>query len=367
MSNAEWMQKLKERLVRQRTPVSGTLVLTNRCNLRCVHCYLETPRAAPGSADLRELTTAQVLQVIDQIVAAGCLTLLITGGDPLLRPDFAEIYRYAREQGLVVTVFTNGTLVSDAVVDLFKTWPPRMVEISLYGASAAVHEQVTRVTGSFASCLNRVERLTSNGVRVGLKTVLMTVNQHEMDAMRQLADSLGVRFRVDSAIFPTLESHDPGPLSLRVLPDVAVARELSIPGRLDELVRAASSLPAPPGDRLYICGAGTTSFSIDPYGYVSPCLIATHHRYSLLEQDFATIWGEQLPVIMERTPRADYPCVTCDAAVACSSCPAFNYLENGTEDQESSYVCQTSKLRWQAIQAARSCRASAGESGELAG
>jgi radical SAM protein with 4Fe4S-binding SPASM domain len=363
MSNAEWMQKLRERLVRQRTPVSGTVVLTNRCNLRCAHCYLDAPRA---DADRREMTTAQVRQVIDQIVDAGCLTLLLTGGDPMLRPDFAEIYRYAREQGMVVTVFSNGTLVSKPIVELFKTWPPRMVEISLYGATAAVHEQVTNVKGSFASCLSGVERLTESGIRVGLKTVLMSVNQHELEAMRQLADSIGVRFRIDSAIFPTLQSHDQEPLSLRVAPEVAVAKELSDPKRLDELVRATATLPAPPRDRLYICGAGTTSFSIDPYGNVSPCLIATQYSYSLLEQDFATIWAEQLLLISKRTPGPDYPCTTCDAAVACNSCPAFNYLENGAEDQESSFACQTSKLRWQAIQAARS-RPSASERLGLAG
>jgi radical SAM protein with 4Fe4S-binding SPASM domain len=242
-----------------------------------------------------------------------------------------------------------------------------MVEISLYGATAEVHEQVTQVKDSFASCLRGVELLTGNGIRVGLKTVLMTVNQHELGAMRRLADRLGVRFRVDSAIFPTLESHDQGPLNLRVSPEVAVAKELADPERLDELVRAATTLPAPPPDRLYICGAGTTSFSIDPYGDVSPCLMATHYRYSLLEQDFATIWTDQLSLIRQRTPGPDYPCTTCDAAVACSSCPAFNYLENGAEDQESSFACQTSKLRWQAIQAARSCRSSAGERLEPAG
>ena len=102
---------------RLRIPLSGTLDLTHRCNLRCVHCYVGDSHHVERSA---EMDTGKIFSLLDEICEAGCLYLLITGGDPLLRGDFPAIYRYARSKGLLITVFTNGTLISDEVLRLFK-------------------------------------------------------------------------------------------------------------------------------------------------------------------------------------------------------------------------------------------------------
>ena len=114
----------------RRVPVEGVLEPTFRCNLRCVHCYVNQPA---GSAEerARELPTGRALSVIDEIADAGCLNLLLTGGEVLLRPDFEELYLHALHRGLLVTVFTNGTLVTDRIADLFDRHRPLLVEISL--------------------------------------------------------------------------------------------------------------------------------------------------------------------------------------------------------------------------------------------
>jgi len=127
----DWLAAFRARAARTRTPVAVLFELTRRCNLRCVHCYLGD-QIAQHRRQAEELSTPAIKEAMAEWVAAGCLTMTLTGGEPLLHPDFAEIYRHARELGLVVTVFTNGTLVTPETVSLFQEFPPRKVEISLW-------------------------------------------------------------------------------------------------------------------------------------------------------------------------------------------------------------------------------------------
>ena len=105
MINSDWIDRFNHAVVARRVPVSGMIELTRRCNLKCVHCYLGEGEDRSGRG---EMSTAQVLDVIDQITEAGCLYLSITGGDPMMRRDFPEIYRHARQNGLLVTVMCDG-------------------------------------------------------------------------------------------------------------------------------------------------------------------------------------------------------------------------------------------------------------------
>ena len=130
LSTEKYLEEFSAKAERLRIPLSGSLELTNRCNLDCVHCYFgpQAKREVPGAV---EMSTARILSLLDEITDAGCLNLLITGGDPLLRDDFPIIYKHAKEKGLLVSVFTNGTLITKRVLDLFADLPPREIEISL--------------------------------------------------------------------------------------------------------------------------------------------------------------------------------------------------------------------------------------------
>ncbi len=357
-TDAEWMADFRRRTVRQRVPISGILELTSRCNLKCVHCYLGPQEEQRKKRDL-EMSTRRVKEVIDGIAASGCLYLVITGGDPMVRKDFPEVYRYAREKGLIVTVFCDGVLVTGAIVRLFQEVPPFNVDVSVYGATAETYEAVTRIRGSFANFLRGLDRLREGGIPFSLKTVLMTLNKHELGAMRAAAEKLGVRFRVDSAIFPCLLTQDHEPLDLRVEPREAVDLELADPQQLQQWLDyaerhgGAPAAGAPASEHLYTCGAGVTNFYLDPQGFASPCLMTTQYRYDVQERGFAGLWTDELVQIRAKKPRQDYACNACEMKVACTGCPAFNFQENGHEDVKSEYVCETTRHRWQAIEDAR--------------
>jgi len=113
----------------------------------------------------------------------------MTGGEPLLRPDFSEVYELAKRRGLLVTVFSNGTLVNERILRLFEELPPRLVDITLYGASADVYERVTGVRGSFRRCLEGVDALLARGVPVAVKAMVLKDNQHEIRSLRELAQA----------------------------------------------------------------------------------------------------------------------------------------------------------------------------------
>lgn len=350
LSNAEWMSDFRNRIADRRVPLSGTIELTSRCNLKCVHCYLG-PQEEQWKKRSQEMSTEKVLSVVDEIVAAGSLYLLITGGDPMVHKDFKKVYRYAREQGLVVTVFCDGILVNDDIVALFKELPPLMVEISIYGATAETYEAVTRVKGSYPKAIAGIRRLLDNGIKVGLKTVLMTVNQHELPQMRAIAESFGVSFRTDNAIFPCLPNSSKDPLQYRVSPKDAVQAELADPKYAEKwLGYIERRKDVPVGETTYRCGAGVNSFHVDPFGFASPCLMTTQYRHSLQDRSFESLWNRELVQLRSHKPREGYGCNTCEMQVACSGCPGFNYQENGHEDVKSEYVCETTRERWQAIQ-----------------
>jgi radical SAM protein with 4Fe4S-binding SPASM domain len=344
--NKEYLQQFNRKAVQHRTPLSGSIDLTHRCNLRCVHCYVGPQ---PLVVKKPELNTERILSVIDEITDAECLYLLITGGEPLLRKDFVEIYNHAKMNGLLVTVFTNGTLITDRIIKTFETLPPQAVEISLYGATALTYEKITGVKGSFKRCLSGIRRLLDRKIQVKLKTVLMTLNHHDFFEMEHMAKEFGVPFRLDPALFPRLNG-DKAPLTLRVSPPEAVEKEFSDPERLQqwrEFFERYKDIPV--SDTLYHCGAGVTSFHIDAYGNLQPCLMTTNFRYNIAESEFAIGWHTVINTIQQKKAPASFVCNECERRVLCSFCPAFFKLESGVEDRKSDYLCSIGTLRHQRL------------------
>lgn len=346
LDDDRFWRELSDKIAGRRIPFSGSLALTHRCNLGCVHCYAR--EGSPGAAD-GELDTLQWKKIIDEIKAAGCLYLLLTGGEPLLRDDFPEIYAYARKNGFLVTVFTNGTLAGERILDLFADMPPRLVEISLYGAHAKTHDHVTGVPGSFANAMRAVENLLTRGIKVSLKSVLLSLNADEIPAIEELARRHALQFRLDPAVFPALGG-DRSPLNLRVSPEKAVDLEMAAPGRIKEwreFLEAFRGMPG--GEGLYNCGSGMNTFHVDPEGWLYPCLMVRSVRYPLARGNFQEGWGRALVGFRNHAPNAASPCRGCEQKLLCGYCPGFFALENADQCVPSAYLCAIGKLRFARI------------------
>ncbi len=342
--NKEYLRDFNKKSAELCIPLAGSLDLTHRCNLRCIHCYLGDMKSNSFCYD-REMTTDRMLSVIDEITEAGCLYLLLSGGEPLLRSDFPRIYTHAKRNGLLVTVFTNGTLITEKEEELFDAFPPRTVEVSLYGATALTYEKITGVPGSFEKCLSGIRRLLDREVPVRLKTVLMTHNNHEFFDIEKMAEKFGVKFRFDAAIFPRLNG-DQTPVCLRVSAEEAVKKEFSDAERKNQWNGFLEEYRTQPvSDNLYRCSAGVTGFYVDPSGSLKPCLMANSTVFDLGAGSFLEGWNEITKRIRARRAAADFKCSSCEKLLFCGYCPAFFELENGREDICSEYICSIGNHR----------------------
>src|SRR5438093_9908575 len=122
-SYADFSLKLHQRLVPHSIPLTGAIEVTRRCPLECAHCYNNLPMGDEGARS-RELTLPEHVRILDELAGAGCLWLLYTGGEVFARPDFLDIYSAARERGCLITVFTNGTLITPRSAELLAERPP---------------------------------------------------------------------------------------------------------------------------------------------------------------------------------------------------------------------------------------------------
>jgi radical SAM protein with 4Fe4S-binding SPASM domain len=340
----EWSRTLLDGLGGKRYPINGQMELTDRCNLTCVHCYINQPAGCQAALS-RELTTEQVLSILDQIADAGCLFLVLTGGEPLIRPDFPEIYLHARKRGMVVTLFTNATLLTEPIADMLAYYRPQLVDITIYGASQEIYESVTRVRGSYERCMRGIQLLAERKIPFSLKTILLTLNRHELGAMRDLADELGVNFRYDGTIWPRGDG-DERPYQYRLPVEDLQALDHETPERISEWKRMADEFKdvMVRNEYTFSCGAGLRSFDIDSHGYLSICTMVSRPAYDLKTIKFNEAWkkiGELRQLKRERHTI----CETCTVGALCFQCPGWSQLVHGDNETPVDYVCRLGHLR----------------------
>jgi radical SAM protein with 4Fe4S-binding SPASM domain len=340
----EWGEELLAQLEGRRYPLHATLELTERCNLACAHCYINQP-AGSLAARACELTTAQLAEILNQMADAGCLFLLITGGEPLLRPDFVEVYRHVRQRGMIVTLFTNGTLLTPRIADLLADTRPFVVDVTLYGATAETYERVTRVPGSFSRCMQGIELLLNRDLPLTLKSVLTTLNRHELPAMRALADKFGVNFRYDGTLWPRLDGGGQ-PFAYRLTVKEMIALDREDPERQQAWDEQARLLDGQlvRNEYIYSCGAGVRSFHVDSAGRMSICTMARRPAYDLRQMNFQQGW-ERLGALRRRKRRLDTECRTCTIGALCSQCPGWSQAVHGDNETPVEFVCQLGKRR----------------------
>ncbi len=349
LNYAEFSQRLHKKVVARRIPITGSIEATARCNLHCAHCFINLP---PGDrrARMQELTGQEWRSLVDQIVDEGCLWLLLTGGEPFLRPDFLDIYTYARTKGLLITLFSNGTLLTPGIADHLAEWPPFSIEITLYGRTQKTYEGVTGVPGSYALCMRGIELMLERKLPLKLKTMVLTLNRHELANMKAFAEGLGLSFHYD----PMLNSRadgDRSPAAFRLSPEDVVALDLADAKRLKEWDEFCEKFLGPQADSdlLYQCGAGLNTFHVDPYGGMSACLVARRPAYDLRQGTFHEGWHNFLPQVRAQKRTRETPCRRCDLISLCGQCPGWAQMEYGDQEEPVPYLCRTAHLRAKAF------------------
>lgn len=346
---AAFSARLHDRVQRSRIPVNVTVELTRRCPLACSHCYNNLPMA-DAEARREELTTEEHCRLLDQLAEAGCLWLLFTGGEIFARRDFLDIYTYAKRKGFIVTLFTNGTLITTRIADTLVEWRPFDIEITLYGRTRETYERLTRVPGSYDRCLAGVRLLKERGLPVSLKTVAVTVNKHEIWEMKRFVEEdLGLPFKFDAMMTPRIDCSQ-SPVGVRLGPEEIVELDLLDPGRMKEWQEFSCEFIGPQQAAghekdVYHCGGGINSFAVDPLGRMSICVLSHQETYDLRRGTLEEGWNHFLARVRNKRITRVTKCTACQLKSVCGMCPANAELEAGDPETPVDFLCHVAHLR----------------------
>ncbi|MHB9154990.1 MAG: radical SAM protein [Endomicrobiales bacterium] len=335
-------EKLFEYTRRSRLPLLCTFELTRRCNLSCRHCYID--RA--GEKERAEaLSTAEVKAALRELARAGTLYLVFTGGEIFLRPDLIELCREARRLRFDLTLFSNGTLITEEHARMLSGLDVSGVEISLYGREET-HEKVTGMRGSFARTVASLRLLRRHRVPVKVKSPLMTVNARDYPWLRSFAARLGARCRLD----PTIAPRDNGNKDiLRLRLDDARLRKIYGDPALFTPVAEKKILP---GDEFF-CSAGRNLVAIGCEGTVYPCLQLPLPLGNLRVSRWRKIVSNANPALsayLDIRKEDISSCRSCGLSGLCPRCPGLALVENGNLRGPSRIACRIAKIMKKTLQ-----------------
>ncbi len=327
-------------------PFSGQIELTYRCNLNCIHCYckgLEEPD--------KELSADEWKKILDQLQKEGCLSLCFTGGEPLIREDFLEIYAYAKKKGFMITLFTNGQALTEKVIDYLVKLPPISIEITLNGITQETYEAITRIPGSFFKVMQAIKALKKMRLPLLLKSNCLKQNQHEIAKIKAFADDLLGRkrgryhFKYDPMIYPKF-NRDKTPTDFRLSFREILAVKKQDPDIWEEYKKGLGcEFPhlKRKRDFLYHCNAWKQQFYINPYARLRFCDMSDKFSADLKTTSLRNGFYHIFPQLLNARFKTDSRCKDCRLRPLCYYCPARAYLETGDEEAPVPYYCELAK------------------------
>ena len=322
-------QEVLSKATKNIIPVHATFELTYRCNLRCIHCYLqcEHPRKS------NELTTSEYKAFLDSLVDMQTIFLSLTGGEILVREDFFQIAEHARKRHFALRLFTNGTLIDSNAAKRIADLRPVMVEISCYGADEQTYEDVTKVKGSWKKLMTAIEALQREEVPFLLKSVVIKQNVHRLEELVSFFLSHEVPFRIDPMITPLNDGNMEALKDCYLDDDEIFEAMYFLHSRVAEFKNPEEEreVKLRLAHKTTPCGAGNFTFRLNPEGFVSPCLQIPYYAGNIREEKFSKMWKEaEVFKEFRRIRIADFDeCMKCKDLAFCRRCIGINKIVSG--------------------------------------
>ena len=334
-------------------PIAGNFELTARCNFNCPMCYVhmtEEQVAASG----KELTAQQWLQIAKDAKDRGMIFALLTGGEPLVRKDFFEIYQGMKEMGILISVNSNGSMLSGPILEKFLQDPPTRFNISLYGGSNETYQNMCG-RPAYEQVKENIRALRKAGVDVSLNLSITPYNKDDLTRIYADAVALDVNVRASSYMYPPIRLEDGSfgcgnRLTAEEAAQCAVEWDLLRFSReeFDQRARNMEKLvdmdrdgcPVEEGEGIR-CRAGVTSFWMTWDGRMLPCGMMTEPEVKPLEVGFDAAWEQLRKATAEI--RMPVKCVSCDHKEVCGVCAAVCYTETGRFDGVPEYICEKTR------------------------
>ncbi len=324
-------------------PFLVALNLTRRCNLRCAHCYLDAGTRKNGGAD--ELATAEVTAIIDRIADLSDETMVVlTGGEPLLRPDIYDIARHASGRRLMVVMGTNGTLLDDGRVAALQDAGVGAVGISLDSLDPAYHDGFRGRPGSWDKTLAGIDACRRARLMFQVHFSVTDDNADELDGMIDFAREAGAAVfnvfflvctgRGESVTNVSAEVYEQ--VMRRIIEAARDETELLVRPRCAPHFKRMAMEADPPlpvtlaqGYEAGGCLAGTRYCRVTPEGELTACPYMEESAGSLREHDFVELWRAAPLFKRLRAPRLEGRCGACEYARLCGGCRARPLARHG--------------------------------------
>lgn len=337
----------------KKIPISGTIELLPICNMDCKMCYIKTSVSEMNKMG-KTLSVDKWLAIAKQLKENGTLFLLLTGGEPLLYHGFKELYQKISEMGIIITINTNGTLINDKIVELFKNNPPRRVNVSLYGASKETYEKVCGYGPGFEQTMTAIKKLIAAKIPVKVNFTLNKENKDDLFKVIKITEELNIPISTPTYMFPPIrklcDNHDFESHRLSPKEAAKIQYEISKYGINEDPLNVQgihnvldkvnpkyfnnSKKEAPGG---FLCSAGVRSFWINWLGILTPCGMMPYPKCDLKETSFKDGWD----YIKQESEKiyTSSECYSCRFRNICQNCAASSLAENGKTDTVVEYHC----------------------------
>lgn len=352
---------LWEKIRHKRIPISFELELTARCNNDCRHCYINLPTGDRTSKN-RELSASEITEIARDAASLGALWCLLSGGEPLLRRDFFDVYHALKKTGLLVSVFTNATLITPEHIEFFRRYPPRDIEVSVYGVTQKTYERVTRKPGSFRAFRTGLDLLVDSGLPLRLKTMALRSNVEELPEIARFCRTRSTKpFRFDPFLhlrYDRNENRNREIRAERLSPEEIVGLERADEERHRAVQKNCAQQVQPTETKaeseMLVCGAGFRSFAVSYDGMFRLCASLWHpdFLYDLKRGSLADAWHHFVPKVRQRRAKPNHTVAKCTACAwnsLCLWCPAHAYLETGELENAVPYFCELAHARAESL------------------
>lgn len=333
----------------KKVPLYGVLELLPLCNLNCDMCYVRMSREEMEEVG-RLRTMEEWTKTAEDMMKAGTLFVLLTGGEPLLYPHFRELYQKLRELGMIITINTNGTLIDEAWADFFAENKPRRINITLYGASNETYERLCHYPGGFDKAVNGIRLLRERNIDVKVNGSLAKANVDDRMKIIELGESLDAPVRIDTYMYPSVrERNHAYNNQARLDPEMAAKARVEVLQReMGEEVFAqyrkiqldeAENTPegeAVPGQMA--CRAGKSSFVVNWQGEMRSCVVLDKPSIPLRDVEFEEAW--KFTKKETESLRISARCSSCKLRKVCNTCVAAAIAETGKADGVPEYLCR---------------------------
>ncbi len=302
-------------------PVSATLELTYSCNWNCKYCYAVINKK-------NKLSLAEWKKAIRELEEMSILVLTLTGGEPLLHPDFFSIASYARERGFAIKIFTNGSLLNNDNINKFVALQPLRVDLSIHGADEKTHDSFTGVKGSFKGLMESIELLQNHNIAILLKCAVTRLNENQLFDIKNLAIKLGINVAFDTVV-QAANDGDNTTLDYAVSKDF---REKYWSEEYDFITEGGGRVTTDWSKVKNVCGAGKKSITIDPYGNILPCSQWRRILGSIRKETLKEIMDNspELKKVLNITAELVQKLRSMDCGAYCNICPGASENQTGS-------------------------------------